>query len=212
LPADNPFETNTRQYEQWFENNRYVYQSELEAVRSFIPNHGKGVEIGVGSGRFAAPLKITLGIEPASKMRLLAIQRGILAIAGKAEALPFQSEYFDFALMVTTLCFVENIKFVLQEIHRILVPKGKIIIGFVDKDSSLGQIYFQNRDKSVFYKNAVFYSVSEVITLLKKEGFQNMQFLQTIFKPLKQIVKAEPVAPGFGEGSFVVVCGEKAEN
>ena len=209
MHSDNPFETHTLRYEQWFENNKYVYLSELEAVRSFIPNHEKGIEIGVGSGRFAAPLGISVGIEPSLNMRLLAVQRGIFALAGTAENLPFQFASFGFALMVTTLCFVDNIITALEEIHRVLLPDGKIIIGFVDRESPLGQLYLRKKEGSVFYRNAVFYSVPEVAEFLKDTGFYNLQFMQTVFNSIKQIKAIEPVLKGFGKGSFVVVCAEK---
>ena len=51
-----PFEKFTRQYEDWFEEHSYVYESELKAVRMLLPEYQNGVEIGVGSGRFAVPL------------------------------------------------------------------------------------------------------------------------------------------------------------
>lgn len=46
----------------WFERHRFVYESELLAVKEQLPEGGKGSEIGVGSGRFAAPLNIKQGL------------------------------------------------------------------------------------------------------------------------------------------------------
>lgn len=37
-----------------------------------LPNIGKGVEIGVGTGRFSAPLGIKLGVDPSWEMSKLA--------------------------------------------------------------------------------------------------------------------------------------------
>lgn len=54
-----PFEEH---YDRWFEEYRYAYLSELEAVKYLIPE-GKGIEVGVDSGRFAEPLGIKLGVE-----------------------------------------------------------------------------------------------------------------------------------------------------
>jgi len=53
-----PFELASERYEEWFERNQYVYQSELEAVRAILPKKGIGMEIGAGSGRFSVPLGI----------------------------------------------------------------------------------------------------------------------------------------------------------
>ncbi|MCK4804128.1 MAG: SAM-dependent methyltransferase, partial [Spirochaetes bacterium] len=72
-----PFEEHTAQYEEWFEVNNFAYESELLAVKRMLPEKGIGMEIGVGSGRFAGPLGIQFGIEPSAKMREIAKKRGI---------------------------------------------------------------------------------------------------------------------------------------
>ena len=65
-----PFDQYFERYENWFTENEYVYQSELAAVSHFIPQMQKGVEIGIGSGQFASPLKIKIGIDPSKSMDL----------------------------------------------------------------------------------------------------------------------------------------------
>lgn len=55
-----PFEKYTNDYDAWFEEHPFVYQSELKAVSSLWPSSGRGIEIGVGTGRFAAPLGIKI--------------------------------------------------------------------------------------------------------------------------------------------------------
>ena len=51
-----PFEKHAEQYEAWFERNRFAYESELHGVKMIMPESINGIEIGAGSGRFAAPL------------------------------------------------------------------------------------------------------------------------------------------------------------
>jgi hypothetical protein len=46
-------------------------------VRSLLPAGGYGVEIGVGTGRFAVSLGIAVGVEPSPAMAELARRRGI---------------------------------------------------------------------------------------------------------------------------------------
>ena len=205
MPKVEPFEEYASQYEGWFERNRFVYESELRAIREQLPESGKGIEIGVGSGRFAAPLGIKLGIEPSHKMRELAQSRGIKAIEGVAEKLPFHNSQFEFTLMVTTICFLDDIQASFQEAYRILKPGGCLIIGFIDKKSSLGRLYQQHKKKSVFYKIATFYTVAEILLNLEKVGFKNFSFTQTIFHSLSKIKAIEPIKEGYGEGSFVVI-------
>ena len=204
-----PFERYTEEYEDWFERNKFAYLSELEAIKSQLPKTGYGLEIGVGSGRFAAPLGINLGIEPSKKMGEIARQRGIEAIAGVAEALPFDDARFDFALMITTICFLNDVETALKEAYRVLKPDGCLIIGFVDKDSPLGKLYQRHKEDSLFYRVATFYSVKEVISHLKKTGFKNFSFTQTIFSSLAEIRNVEPITDGYGKGSFVVIKARK---
>jgi ubiquinone/menaquinone biosynthesis C-methylase UbiE len=200
-----PFEEHSAEYEKWFEDNKFVYESEIQAIRMQLPKTGRGVEVGVGSGRFAVPFGITEGVEPSPKMAELARQRGISVIEGVAEDLPFPDLEFDFLLMVTTICFVDDLDRSFQEAYRVLKKDGVLVIGFVDRTSPVGQLYQKFKENSVFYREATFYSVEEVVTSLKKAGFQTFSFSQTIFNQLKDIKAPEPTREGYGEGSFVVI-------
>lgn len=200
-----PFEIFPDRYEEWFEANKFVYESELKAVRALLPENGTGVEIGVGSGRFAAPLGIKLGLEPSAEMRKIARSRGIEAIDGVAESLPFPDAQFDFVLMVTTICFLDDIDAAFKEAFRVLKPGGYFILGFIDKESPIGRLYQKYKDQNPFYKIADFYSVNEVTQHLKQAGFDCFHFTQTIFHNLPEIKEVEPVKEWYGEGSFVVI-------
>lgn len=198
-----PFEEYSQKYEDWFEANQYVYLSELEAIRNLLPTEGTGLEVGVGSGRFAEALGVKFGVEPSENMRALAHKRGIDVVDGVAEKLPFGNEQFDFVLMVTTICFVDNIETSFREAYRVLRPNGLIIIGFINRESSIGRIYQQYKEENLFYKDATFYSTDEVILHLSNAGFGNFKFVQTIFRPLEQIKEMEPIKEGYNEGSFI---------
>jgi len=200
-----PFDMHTSQYEQWFELNKYAYESELLAIKALLPASGEGLEIGIGTGLFAKPFGIKYGIDPSVKMREIAKKRGIEAIDGIAEALPYEGSRFDFALMVTTICFLDDVEAAIKEAHRVIKQGGSLIIGFVDKNSALGKQYLQHKNESLFYRVATFFSVDEVVFFLNKAGFKNLTFTQTIFHYLREIHCLEPVKEGYGEGSFVAV-------
>ena len=209
MPKIAPFEKHVKQYEEWFAKNRWVYEAELRAVKNMIPTVGQGVEIGIGTGRFAEPLGIKMGVEPSKRMREIAQKRGIRVLDGVAEELPFNDSQFDFVLMVTTVCFVDDISKALMEAHRILSPGGFLIIGFVDRSSMLGQTYLSRQSENVFYKDATFFSVGELVDMMNQTGFVDLTFNQTIFKTLSDTTRDEPVKMGYGEGSFVVIRGRK---
>ncbi len=203
------FDKYFERYDAWFETNKFVYESELVAVKKMLPKNKNGVEIGVGTGRFAHALGIKVGIEPAKRMSNIARKRGILVTEETAEQMHFKNSEFDFALMVTTVCFLDDVVTAFKEARRILKPGGFLIIGLVDKKSSLGRFYFKNRRHSHFYRNATFYSVDEIIKYLEKAGFRDFKFVQTIFRGLIHIDKVEPVKSGYGAGSFVVIKARK---
>ncbi|WP_017980912.1 methyltransferase domain-containing protein, partial [Methanocaldococcus villosus] len=75
-----------------------------------------------------------------------------------------------------TLCFLKDVEKALKEIKRVLKPGGYLIIGMIDKNSKLGKIYEAKKDKSKFYKDANFFSLDEVIELLKRFGFKDIEY------------------------------------
>lgn len=202
------FEKYADSYDKWFEKNNRVYNAEIEVIRQIMPSsEGKWVEVGVGSGKFSEPLGIKTGIEPSEKMAAKAKERGIKVFPGMAEDLPFPDNDFDLVLMVTTICFVDDINRSFQEVRRVLKNGGSIIVGFVDKESGLGKEYLKNRDKSKFYKDAVFFSTEEVLKYLNDAGFDITKIKQTLIAGKSQ----ETILDGYGKGAFVVIRGDKID-
>jgi len=200
-----PFEYFSEEYDDWFVKHKDKYEAELRALSCFIPSDGNGLEVGVGSGKFAVPLGIKTGIEPSPKMADKARKLGIHVLPGIAEDLPVSDNSFDFVLMVTTICFVDDLKKSFQEACRVLKKEGFIVIGFIDKDSKLGKNYSAYKDKSRFYKIAEFFSTEEVLACLREAGFESFAAKQTIFPGNDP----QRIEDGFGTGSFVVIKGLK---
>jgi SAM-dependent methyltransferase len=205
MPRTAPFVAYHRRYDDWFERHAAAYHSELLAVRALLPWRGLGLAIGVGTGRFAAPLGIQTGIDPAREVLDYSAKRGILTVQAVAEALPFTNSSFDYALSVTTICFVDNATAMLSEAYRILKPGGVLVIGFIDRSSGLGQDYLGHQAENVFYREATFYAVDEVEQLLRDTGFTGPVWVQTLSKTLEETVEIEPLRTGHGQGAFVVV-------
>jgi SAM-dependent methyltransferase len=203
------FEEFAEEYEEWFEKNRWAYESELAAVRRLLPDFTHAVEIGLGTGRFAIPLGITNGNEPSPRMAEIARAKGLNVVEQPCEDLPFDDEQFDLALMVTTICFVDDVSKCLSEIYRVLQPGGYIIVGFIDSESPLGRLYQAKKDKTKFYGDATFYSYQYVSRHLKAGGFMDLELVQTIFQQPSEMNSPDEVKDGSGEGSFIVIRGKK---
>lgn len=201
------FDQSTLEYDQWFDNHSTVYQSEILAIQKAIPKNKTGIEIGVGTGRFAQPLNIKFGVEPSENMARVAEQRGIAVYRAYAENIPVGNTTFDFALMVTTVCFLSDIPKAFSEVNRILKPQGEIILAIIDKNSELGKKYEMEKSTNKFYKDAHFHSTEELTELLKQSDFQNFQYWQTLTAINDNEI--EKTITGYGQGSFVVIKANK---
>jgi SAM-dependent methyltransferase len=204
VPRTEPFDQHIEVYERWFDEHRAAYVSELLAVRALLPPTGRSLEIGVGTGLFAAPLGIDVGVDPSREALALAEGRGITTVLGTAESLPFPDDSFDQALAVTTICFVDSPSQMFAEAHRVLRPGGTLVVALVDRLSPLGQLYQENRAQDLFYRHATFYSTTEVEALLEEAGFTVRGQVRTLVGDVG-ITQVEPARPGTGDGAFVVL-------
>jgi SAM-dependent methyltransferase len=173
------------------------------AVRALLPWEGRGLEIGVGTGRFAGPLGVKFGIDPAGETLSYALTRGVSVARAVAEALPFAEAVFDYALVVTTICFVDDARAMLLEIARVLRPGGSLVIGLIDRESALGKEYVAHREENVF---------TEARPLLGRGGrgaqetvLALLAWVQTLSTPLSEIREIEPISAGSGRAAFLVV-------
>jgi len=201
------FDRYYKKYDAWYDRNKFAYLSELEAIKKVLPRRGRGLEIGVGTGRFAQALGITTGIDPSKKMIQIAEKRSVDVRLGSGEWLPFKNSTFGYVAIIITICFVKDPEKVLKEARRVLKKNGKIIIGIINRNSFLGKFY--QRKKSVFYGHANFFNVKEVTRLLKNTGFSKFYYYQTLYKLPSKTNSIQKPQKGFDKGGFVVIAGEK---
>jgi ubiquinone/menaquinone biosynthesis C-methylase UbiE len=206
------FEKFHKRYDEWFERHEWIYRSEIEAVSRLIPHGGFGLEVGVGTGRFATPFGVAVGLDPSRSMASVAKKKAIEVVRGLGEYLPFGAETFDFVLLVTTICFVEDPRTTLKEARRVLKDHGSVIVGLVDKTSTLGRFYESRKEVSIFYRAATIYSVNQVTDWLTELSFVDIATYQTLFQPLDRIQRVEPIREGYGQGGFVALRATKVCN
>jgi len=206
-----PFNDHVAEYEKWYKKYPFVFRSEIAAIKKLLPTgeNVRGIEVGLGTGRFSKALGVKEGIEPARNMSAVAEKKGISVLNAMAEHLPYKSLQFDFVLMNFCISYFEDVPEAFKEAYRVLKPGGCIIAGFIDKNSRIGMYYQQRKPKSIFYKKANFYTVSKIEKQLKKAGFKNLEFVQTLFRDLDKIESIERPLPGHGKGSYVLIKGIK---
>lgn len=212
MPVVTVFEEHTPEYDQWFDAHELVYQAELAAFRKFVPATGLGIEVGVGTGRFAVPLGVQFGLDPSRTMLRVARRRGIRVCQAIGERMPFRDRQFDHILLITVLCFVDDVPTLFRELRRVLKKDGQLIIGFINRDSERGRSYESRKDASMFYRDARFYSVVEVADWVKEAGFGSLRLCQTLFgDPSEGATKDLEVRDGSRDGAFVVLSAQKIE-
>lgn len=102
----------------------------------------KILEVGTGTGRFAATLAekgaCVTGVDISEKMLKLARKRcaGIVCetpvefIQANVNALPLPSNYFNSVLCINTIQLLPSIKEALSEIGRLMKPRGRLLFNF----------------------------------------------------------------------------------
>ena len=199
------FEKTWKDYDEWYDKHPALYRSELAALKMAFPS-GVGLEIGVGTGRFAAPLGVRFGLDPAIHMLRLAKQRGIGVVQGAGESLPFKDESLDFVQIVFVVEFVSNLPLFLGEALRTIKSGGALILGFIDKDSQWGRFYASSPSHRRYFHPP---SPRELLSILAKIGLEFECAYQTLFQPPPDITQQEGPMKGFGEGGFVVIKAKK---
>jgi ubiquinone/menaquinone biosynthesis C-methylase UbiE len=198
------YEKNWRKFDEWYDTHPSLYQTEIKALEKVMPS-GLGLEIGVGTGRFASPLSVRYGLDPAFNMLKLAKQRNINAIQGVGENLPFKNESFHFVLIVFTIELVDDPPRFLKEAVRTLKKDGTLILGITDRNSLWGEFYEKKVAQGESYAGFHFLTPEEILDIFKNIDVEFEEAFQTLFQPPPDIKDIEQPKRGFGRGGFVVL-------
>jgi ubiquinone/menaquinone biosynthesis C-methylase UbiE len=180
IPSRLVFDEHAGDYDTWFDEHNSVYQAQVRMLRRAVPGFQRGLEVGIGSGRFAVPLGISRGIDPSQNLTLMAKLRDIEVARGEAEHLPYRAGSFDFVLMMTVICFLDDIQRAFHEVHRVLEHRGTLVTGFIEAGGEIFQKYRHQPIKGQFLQFATFRTIDEVYSFFKDAGFEDISVLQRV--------------------------------
>jgi SAM-dependent methyltransferase len=178
IPSRRVFDEHAGEYDRWFDEHGDVYQAQLRMLRGAIPDNGRGLEVGTGSGRFAVPLGIRYGIDPSRGLVRLAKQRGIEGVLGEGEHLPCRAGSFDYVLMMTVICFLEDVMAVFREVNRVLRPGGILVAGFIEEGGEIQRRYQHESTKGRFLRYAQFRTAGDVDRFFRDAGFTRVSVIR----------------------------------
>ncbi len=169
--ATRVFDERAREYDDWFDLNPGIFAAQVESLHAVFPSAGQGLEIGVGTGRFASRLGIQNGLDLSLPMLTIARKRGVDCVQGAAEDLPYRSGMFDRVLMMTVICFMDDFPRSFREIYRVLAPGGTFVVGFLEKNGEIARSEEARKPSGRFLRYATFRTGEEVARALEETGF-----------------------------------------
>lgn len=194
------FDQQAARYDAWYDapSGRAVFLEELDALRPLLRGlPHPWLEVGVGSGRFAAALGVENGVDPARSALALAAGRGVRAAVARAEALPFPDGTFGGVLFVAALCFISDPAAALLEARRVLVPGGRVVLGLILAEGPWGRRYRELAlAGNAFYQRAHFFTWDELVSLLTAAGLRAVRIRSGLFGS----PDAEPMTAAVQEG------------
>jgi len=218
------FDAMAEAFDAWFAKNANVFESERLAEKHFLTDPENTVSIGCGTGLFEERHGIRRGVEPAEGMARLARRRGIDVKIGSAEDVPYGDELFNGVLLGTILSYVKDRPKTVAEAYRILKQGGHVVVSFLPGEGSYTMLYDLAAVKGKynpeispehpypieFIEEGTWCSTREVGELLKRAGFVDLEYVQTLTRhPKYSNDSVEEPIEGYDKGDYVVVRGRK---
>lgn len=178
---------NPQEYDTWYETPLGSLSDRLEKELVFslmdVKPGGSALDVGCGTGNYTIELakrglKAT-GIDSSEEMLAWAEEKArrkgleITFQRGDAMNLPFPESSFEMVISNGLLCFLKEPEKALIEMHRVLKPGGRLVIGTLNRWSPWALFRrVKGMFKETIYNQARFISPTELEGLIKKAGFK----------------------------------------
>jgi len=171
---------------------RLIFEIEMGAFLSILPLLPKPwLARGMGSGRLASFLDIPQGM--GKERNLLKMTR-----AWKVSA-------------IFTLCLASCPALFLKECHHLLRREGKILIGFIPRESPWGRFYMETqKGRRPTHRWGQLYSLKKMEHMMMDAGFSIQGYFSTLFqKPGAVKVLENPMRGYLPQAGFLIIMGER---
>jgi len=135
------------EYERWYHTprGRWIGDTEFQTIVALLRAEPGAtlLDVGCGTGyftrRLAAECRLAVtGLDPNADWLAYARARGGGSeryCLGRAERLPFADRSFDYAVSITALCFVDDVRAAIREMAR--VTRRRLVVGMLNRRSLL---------------------------------------------------------------------------
>ena len=140
---------------------------------------GVGLKWVLGQAGLQVPLGVGYGIDPSCNLLKIAKSRNIEVVLGVGGGhLPYRADSFDYVLMMTVICFLDDVEAVFREVNRVLRPRGMLVVGFIEKDGEIYRRYQHEPIKDRFLRFAAYWTVEEVTQFFRNAGFVQVSVIE----------------------------------
>ncbi len=177
------FDEAAKAYDSWYESAKGSFADKVETDLAFNLFHPEKetrvLDAGCGTGNFSIKLahmgcRVT-GVDISEKMLDTArkkAQHESLDICFKnmnLYDLRFKDESFDGIFSMAALEFLRNPGKALEEMYRVTVRGGKVLVGTINRESSWGRLYTSPEYSSSIFRHARFMTMAELENLLPQK-------------------------------------------